>query len=250
MTENPRHGYHVRNWKKYQHYKDRNPPWIKLHFELLASEDWVELDDASRVLAVACMLLASRSELSDGSIPGNPAYIKRVAYLNSDPDFKPLIACGFLVSTAPVQADASTSQADAITETEAETEVEDSEPKGSGALAPCEPDLKAILFGQALKYLVAGSGRTEKSVRGMIGRWIKLHGEAGTLMAISAAQRNGGVEPVDYTEGALRNTKATVNGNDWLTDWYTGDWDVHDADGSEATGGEADRELLIKDARS
>jgi len=33
----------VKNWEKYQHYKDRNPPWIKLHFELLTSADWVPL---------------------------------------------------------------------------------------------------------------------------------------------------------------------------------------------------------------
>jgi hypothetical protein len=85
--------YRVKNWRQFQHYKDRNPPWIKLHFALLASEDWVSLDDASRVLAIACMLIASRN---GGVIPENPAYIKRVAYLNKVPNFKPLIECGFL----------------------------------------------------------------------------------------------------------------------------------------------------------
>ena len=108
---------HVRNWHQFQHYKDRNPPWIKLHFELLASEDWVTLSDASRVLAIACMLLASRNE---GKVPANSAYIKRVAYLNSEPDFGPLIACGFL----RLEGDASKLQADARPETETETETE------------------------------------------------------------------------------------------------------------------------------
>ena len=83
----------VTGWDEYQHYKNRNPPWIKLHFALLASESWVLLDDASRVLAIACMLLASRNE---GKIPNNPLYVQRVAYLNTLPDFKPLIDCGFL----------------------------------------------------------------------------------------------------------------------------------------------------------
>ena len=50
----------VKNWEQFQHYKDRNPPWIKMHFAVLASEDWVLLDDSSRVLMVACMLVASR----------------------------------------------------------------------------------------------------------------------------------------------------------------------------------------------
>lgn len=88
--------YRVKNWRQFQHYKDRNPPWIKLHFSLLASEDWVSLDDASRVLAVACMLVASRNE---GEIDGSDrglAYLQRVAYLNKKPNLKPLIECGFL----------------------------------------------------------------------------------------------------------------------------------------------------------
>lgn len=120
--------YVVKSWERFQHYKDRNPPWIKLHFELLASETWVMLDDASRVLAIACMLIASRNE---GKIPNNPDYLKRVAYLNKRPDFTPLIEIGFL--EIPL-ADASITyqtQADARPETETyreetETETEES----------------------------------------------------------------------------------------------------------------------------
>jgi hypothetical protein len=112
--------YAIRNWSEFQHYTKRNPPWVKLHFSLLSSADWVMLDDASRVLAVACMLLASRNEgCIDGSTQG-VHYLKRVAYLNSSPNLKPLVACGFLIPLA----DASTTQADARPETEAETEEE------------------------------------------------------------------------------------------------------------------------------
>lgn len=87
---------YVKNWRTFQHYKDRNPPWIKLHFSILSSEDWVLLDDSSRVLAIACMLVASKNEGQiDGSDKGL-AYLKRVAYLNKMPNLNPLIACGFL----------------------------------------------------------------------------------------------------------------------------------------------------------
>ena len=82
----------VRNWRKYQHYTDRNPPWIKLHFEILSSPDWVMLADESRVLLVACMLIASRNE---GRVPNNPEYIKRLCYMKKVA-FKPLIDIGFL----------------------------------------------------------------------------------------------------------------------------------------------------------
>ncbi len=84
----------VKNWEKFQHYKDRNPPWIKLHYEMMTSEDWVMLSDASKLLAVVCMMIASRN---DGHVRNDPAYIKRVAYLEKLPDLKPLIKSGFLM---------------------------------------------------------------------------------------------------------------------------------------------------------
>jgi len=101
--------YRIKNWAEFQHYKDRNPPWIKLHVGILSSQDWVTLDDKSRVLAIACMVLASKT---GGEIDGSPAgltYLRRAAYLNSKPDLKPLVECGFL----EVLADASALQASA-----------------------------------------------------------------------------------------------------------------------------------------
>lgn len=53
-------------------------------------------DDASRTLAVACMLLASRDNANDGSFNGDPEYIKRFAYLNSKPDFNHLLKHEFI----------------------------------------------------------------------------------------------------------------------------------------------------------
>ena len=113
----------VKNWGLFQHYKDRNPPWIKLHFSLLSSSDWVMLDDASRVLAVASMLVASRNGgVIDGSEAGL-AYLKRVAYLNKTPNLKPLISCGFLEPASGCKQ----MLADARPETEEETYKEETE---------------------------------------------------------------------------------------------------------------------------
>jgi len=109
--------YTVTNWSNFQHYRDRNPPWIKLHYELLSSRDWVMLDDASRVLAIACMLVASRNE---GNVPDDSEYLKRVAYLSKAPNFKPLLESGFL----KVASNCKQMLADARPETETETEKE------------------------------------------------------------------------------------------------------------------------------
>lgn len=121
----------IKNWSKFQHYKDRNPPWIKLHFEMLSSEDWVVLDDASRVLAVACMLVASRDEGFVRVDSKGRRYIKRVAYLNQEPDFKPLIECGFLTDASGNLADASAALADVRPEEETEAEEETEKPLGT-----------------------------------------------------------------------------------------------------------------------
>ncbi|PWT80191.1 MAG: hypothetical protein C5B44_05630 [Acidobacteria bacterium] len=107
----------IKNWKVYQHYTNRCPPWIKLHFSLLTSRDWITASDSERVLAIACMLVASRDGAGDGSFDADPTYFQRVAYLYSTPDFTPLVSSGFL---EPI-ADASASkrmQANATTETE------------------------------------------------------------------------------------------------------------------------------------
>jgi hypothetical protein len=93
----------IKNWKTFQHYDHRCPPWIKLHFKILSSRDWVSASDRERVLAIACMLIASQDEAKDGSFDADPEYIQRVAYLSEVPDFKPLINRGFL----ELQADAS-----------------------------------------------------------------------------------------------------------------------------------------------
>lgn len=56
----------VKNWKEFQHYKDRNPSWIKLHKRFLDDYVFHRLQLASRALAPMIWLLASESE--DGSI--------------------------------------------------------------------------------------------------------------------------------------------------------------------------------------
>lgn len=112
--------YRVKNWRTFQHYKDRNPPWIKLHFALLSSRDWVTLADASRVLAVVCMLVASRN---DGEIDGSEAgleYLQRVGYLKGKPILKPLIECGFLESASEMLAPSTKAIEPARPETETE----------------------------------------------------------------------------------------------------------------------------------
>jgi hypothetical protein len=88
----------VNGWEKFQHYKDRDPPWIKLYRDILTTESWVLGTDLSRLVQLASTLLAARYK---NKIPLNWPLIKRVASL--DCGEKPfleaishLVATGFL----------------------------------------------------------------------------------------------------------------------------------------------------------
>ena len=104
--------FRITNWADYQHYRDRNPPWIKLHRHLVTSEMWVICDDASRVLAIACMMIAADF---DGCVPADPVYVMRRCYLHQMPDFRPLVDSGFLEDASGLLA---CCKRDAISETE------------------------------------------------------------------------------------------------------------------------------------
>lgn len=84
--------FRIRNWAKFQHYKNRNPPWIKLHYELMSSVDWVMADDQTRLLMVVCMMIASRH---DGYVPNNPDYIQKMSHIDKKPDLVSLCNTGF-----------------------------------------------------------------------------------------------------------------------------------------------------------
>lgn len=57
----------VRNWKKFQHFKDRKPPWVKLYRDVLDDMEWHRLDGDSAKTLVMLWLLASEGD--DGELP-------------------------------------------------------------------------------------------------------------------------------------------------------------------------------------
>jgi hypothetical protein len=140
----------VKNWKTFQHYDHRCPPWIKLHFKILHSKDWVTFNDAERVLAIACMLVASQDEAKDGSFDADPDYVRRVAYLNSTPDFNPLITLGFLETLADASACKQKIQ-NGVTETETEKKREETTTTSrrrrtrTEILTPYPPEVSAVV---------------------------------------------------------------------------------------------------------
>jgi len=84
----------VKNWGEFQHYKDRNPPWIKFHVALLDDYEFNRLSDVNKAHIVLIWLFASKR---DGTIPMDPKFLQLKLGLNKKPDLDALLAAGFLL---------------------------------------------------------------------------------------------------------------------------------------------------------
>jgi hypothetical protein len=54
------HGYiYVKNWDRFQHYKNRRPAWIKLYLDLFNDDEYLDLTPSDRCLLQACWMGAA-----------------------------------------------------------------------------------------------------------------------------------------------------------------------------------------------
>ena len=108
----------IKNWEKHQHYKDRNPPWIKLHKDLLHDYEFTCLHDASKLQLMLIWLLASQM---DNKIPCDQNWLKNTLHVEQDIDLKALSDGGFIDIASDMLAECNQV---AMPETETETETE------------------------------------------------------------------------------------------------------------------------------
>ena len=73
----------VRNWEAFQHYKDRNPPWIKLHNHLLDDYEFESLPDNTKCHLLCIWMLASRT---NNKMMFDNSWVKRKIGANSTVD--------------------------------------------------------------------------------------------------------------------------------------------------------------------
>jgi hypothetical protein len=91
----------VRNFEQFQHYKHRNPPWIRLYNQLLHDRRFFRLDDQTKYLAIGCFLLASQY---DNKIPFDQEWIIKELSLSCIPNWQDIIDSEFII---PIDCDAS-----------------------------------------------------------------------------------------------------------------------------------------------
>ena len=111
-----------KNWAVFQHYKDRCPPWIKLHRDLLNDRAYMRLPIASKAIAPMLWLLASESKdgVFDGSLD-ELVFRLHISEKDYQAGVKPLIDNDFFNVVSGVLAERLQT---AIPETETETETE------------------------------------------------------------------------------------------------------------------------------
>lgn len=118
----------VKNFEKWQHYKDRTPPWIKLHRDILNNYEFTRLEDHEKAHLMLLWLLASQT---DNKIPNDPEWIGKKIGATKKVNVSNLIKKDFLESYQYASNALATCKQSAIRETEREGETEEKEPSDS-----------------------------------------------------------------------------------------------------------------------
>lgn len=197
-----------KDWARFQHYKQRRPPWIKLHRSILDDATFQRLPDASRALAPCLWLLSS--EYEKGEIV---ALVTDVAWrLRTSPSalvsaLIPLLNIGYFSCSHDASALLAACKQNVTTEERrGESETEKKVPVGTKNV----DSIKQVLFGRCLTFLAKSNGKDPEKYRPMVGRWLSKHGADKTLAAFLEAERLDAVEPVAYIEKILKKSDVRV----------------------------------------
>jgi hypothetical protein len=94
--------YRIRDWDKFQHYKDRRPPWVKLYVEIIDQYDgegvekrFHSMRDSAKLTFLLLLCLASRY---NGVIPSIDRNWLSQHLGIANPDINPCIDAGYVVA--------------------------------------------------------------------------------------------------------------------------------------------------------
>jgi hypothetical protein len=91
----------VKNFEKFQHYRDRNPPWIKLYGDILSDVAFLEMHEVAQAQLMKLWVLASQL---GHPLPNNPRLLAGRIGVHGRFHIDTMIAAGFLI---PCEQDAS-----------------------------------------------------------------------------------------------------------------------------------------------
>jgi hypothetical protein len=134
----------IKNLAKRQHYKNRRPPWIKLHAEVLDDYHFGCLQDASKAHLMLLWVLASKSE---NRVPYDLDWIQQKLQATEPIDVEVLVLQGFVEVSQDDSKPLASRKQIVTTERETETEKRKKQPdssesvkKGRSGTAPRYPN--------------------------------------------------------------------------------------------------------------
>lgn len=100
----------IKDFAEFQHYRDRNPPWIKLYAKVLTNADFLQLPEAAQAQLIKLWILASQM---GNPLPNKPKLLGGKIGTTSRLYLPEIIASGFLI---PCNENASTDASGVLAE--------------------------------------------------------------------------------------------------------------------------------------
>lgn len=178
----------VKDFERFQHYKDRSPPWIKLYNELLDDYEFGLLPDASKMHLIAIWLLASRYS---NKIPADAEWISKRINATEPVDLEALADAGFILMDQGCSKTLAERKQSAMPEREgeAETETEISVPSEHlSAKADDVDEVYRLWNDLAEEYSLPKARKTQGPSLKNIRRRLKEHGLAGWRAAFDGVR--------------------------------------------------------------
>jgi hypothetical protein len=188
-----------KNWKDFQHYKDRSPSWIKLHKGLLTDFAFNRLPLASRALAPMLWLLAS--EYDGGCITASTeeiAFRLHVSEAELLDALSPLVDAGFFIASEPL----AKPEQSACLEKEDIGNIDQTEKEATASAAPADPSIpERDYFERGRKVLGPKSGA-------MIANLLKAKGRNVALARAALEEASQKQKPMEYVAAICRGPPA------------------------------------------
>ena len=195
----------VKNFGRFQHYKDRKPPWIKFYNETLDDYALGQLPDASKAHLFAIWLLASCYE---NQIPADAEWLARRINATEPVDLKLLSDAGFIELDQECSKLLAERYQDARPEREGETENIEP-PLSPSGISPQPPPIPENL--RRTKEANHASTRAKRA-EGLAADWTPSvkHFELGSELGFDR-------ERVEFEAGCFRDHAADKGriGKDW-----------------------------------
>lgn len=91
----------VKNWREFQHYKDRNPTFVKLHLNLLNDVEYLALPDKAKLVLVHCWIAAGNlwnpKKETEPLLPFDSSLLRVLLHLSQRLYLDELVLSGFLI---------------------------------------------------------------------------------------------------------------------------------------------------------